>query len=270
MASRQASDDAAARNNAGDETSTSGRDLPSKLGGGLEGTPAFLLASDDEIREAYRDDLKLVASLLKLANECIHAEPIGSPRWLDGAKWIDAARDAVDIHGWAGARRARMFLLAAIDGAVFHGDRLRTFAEPLRIMATLGQRQTSELSPAERAQCKQAAAKLIDMPTDSDAKRFTEETGEDPTQHVALFAAFIFRLRCPKFARGLVSQEGSAALNDAIASWPRTKGRPKKGDSRLPKWEAADALMKAAGLVGSTPESLESDWKEWGARRLNK
>jgi hypothetical protein len=92
----------------------------------------------------------------------------------------------------------------------------------------------------------------------------------DPCKETVLFAAFIYRLRCPKFARGLVSQDGMRALGVAVDSWKRGCGRPKKGDTRSPKWEACDALMKAAGLVGMTQESLENDWKAWEARTNNK
>ncbi len=246
-------------------------DLPNNVGGGLDGVPAFIHASPAEIRAAYRDDLRLIADVLKLANECIHVEQIGSPRWLDGAKWIDAVRDAIDIHQWVGARRARMFLLSAVDGAVYHAERSQKFADQLRTLDELEEvNARRNLTPEELARFKAAGLVVLEMPTRTDAKKYAEVTEGKAPDDPVLFAAFIFRLRCAKFAHGLATQEAMGALAAAVASWPRSKGRPKKGDTTLPKWDAADALMKAAGLVGSTPESLESDWKVWQATRLGK
>ena len=238
--------------------------LPGKLGGGLPGVPAFVLASDEEITDAYNDDLRLIHQLLAFAREGLALNPVGSQKWLDWATKVDAIRDAIDIHGWAGARRARMFLLASMDGALLHGQRTVACADAIRVMTSLGER--TNLTPDERAAVQAAERKLgTDHPTWPAAELFVRATGNPPDDPV-LFAAFLFRTVCPKFARGLVTREALSALANAMASWARPKGRPKKGDERMPKWLAADALMKASGLVGTNADSLETDWNEWRAR----
>ena len=208
------------------------RTHPENLGGGLPGVPAFLLANDEEIADAYADDLRLIYQVLAFANEALTLHPVGSQKWIDWAVKVDALRDAVDVHGWTGARRARMFLLAAIEGATHHEQRAALCADAVQTMRELGER--TALSPGERLAVNAAMRKLgTEFPTYNDEKRFVRVTGDRPKDPV-IFAVFIFRTSCPKFARGLVTAEGMAALKDAVASWPRAKGRPKKGDTRLP------------------------------------
>lgn len=240
--------------------------LPDKLGSGLDNVDAFILADDDEIRDAYLDDVRLTFQVIATAQEVIATVPVGSPRWVDWARKLDQLRDAVDIHDWSQARNARMFLLAAIEDAVTYQARKQQLSEPLKVFDSLAYRDERTLTKDERVQVNAAARAMAGLPLHHE-KLFRELTGRVPEEDVTLFAAFLFRRRCPKFARGLVTAEGLTALRDAVTSWSRPSGRPKKGDTTLPKWDACDALMKAAGLVGTARESLKKDWEEWNARR---
>jgi hypothetical protein len=164
-----------------------------------------------------------------------------------------------------------MSLLSAVEDAVLHESRKVQFAAPMRIIEDLGWREQRTLSRSELRDVR-AAMRAVgpDFTTWHDERLYRQVTDKAPAEDVPLFAAFLFRRRAPKFARGLVTTDGMAALVSAVASWSRPKGRPKKGDTTLPKWDACDALMKAAGLVGTARDSLQKDWEEWNARRNNK
>lgn len=248
-----------------EETPTDRRAAPS-MAGGLPGAPAFLHASDEEIIGTYVEASQTVRVRAELAEQIIAREPVGGPRWRKQAEYIDRLMEVTTVDGWAGARRARMLLLAAIDDAAHYTERMTKHSEHVDVVRRLeGDPNWASWDAGTRATWKTSAMIVATETVHSAGDQFRQVTGEDPASNLTLFAAFLFRKRCAAFARGLVTGEGISALTAALASWTRTKGRPKKGDERLPKWEAADTLMKAAGLVGSTPESLESDWKDWGA-----
>ncbi len=238
-------------------------DVPLDLAGGLEGAPAFLYASDADIRDAYFQMTIAIRQICEIAGDEIRREVVGSERWLEWARRIDALHQAAHVNGWSLARRARVVLINGIHEAVnFRAD---MEANRVHVATMDAQWNLPTHSPAEKAAWKTAARHLMDTGY-THGRRF-RELGHDPETETALFAAFIFRTLCPAFARGLVSAEGMAALGVAVEAWSAGRGRPSKGAERIPKWQAMDALMKAAGLAGTTADTLEKDWTVWRKSR---
>jgi hypothetical protein len=164
-----------------------------------------------------------------------------------------------------------MMLLDAIDAAVHHGERAERFAPHLATMRDLGGTAWERLTSEQTRRVQTAGREMLEgeFSTSKDALLFHELTRKNPSEDVATFAAFLFRRRCPRFVNRLLTDEAWNALGACVASWsrPRKAGRPRKGDTRLPRWDAAEELMTAADLVSPSSDTLEADHRKWRAMK---
>lgn len=224
----------------------------------LEHVERFVGASEEEVRDAYRAKVRSVTNLLELAWELLQKAAVGSDDWNQWAARIDALDEALD--GWAPGRRARMLLLAAMDDGLDHFRRMGAAGPglPRLLQAARVAHSRGGYDASERLVLKQA---YLEYPMWQSAWMYESAKGTPPAD-VSLFVAFLFRLRSPDFARGLVTKEGCLALRSAIEVWGQGRGSPGKA-IRVPKWDACNALVQAVGLPGTTPDALEADWREW-------
>jgi hypothetical protein len=242
--------------------------IPSTMAGGLPSAPAFLNASDEEIVHAYLEMSQTVRVKAELAEQIIVKEAIGSSLWRKEAEYIDRVLAASTVDGWAGARRARMLLLASIDDAVHYANRVADHAVHIETVRRLMADPDWRTWDVETRNAWKESAAVVALQTAFRAgEEFTAIAGHAPESDLTNFAAYLFRRRCAAFSRGLVTREALAALGVALVAWARGPGKRKKDDTAPPVWEACDALMKEAGLVGTTAESLKKDWESWRRRK---
>ena len=213
-------------------------------------------ASSEEIRAAYFAKAQRLVGFVQITWEGMEHDGVDSETWREGASKLDALDEAA--LGRSPVRTARMLLLAAIDDAASHGDKAR------QAVQLIERAREAHRKGAWRAEEK---ALLIEaaqsVPTWIEADAFVADGGNGAD--VVAFASFLFRKRCPDYASGLAA--AAATLTLAVESWARGPGAPRAGHRRGSKWEACDALMKAAGLPGTTLEALRADWREWQRRQ---
>jgi hypothetical protein len=232
--------------------------------------PTFLHASDAEIRASVVDTFVRAWQLCETLYVVACNTPSGTDEWNHLVARADRLEDALSVDGWAGVRRARMLLLSAIDDAVNHAARVEKHRVTYDLARAAWDRPAETWTDAEKEAIRRVG---LVVPTWLETRNFETVTdGKLAHEDVALFAAFLFFKRCNRYARGLVSTGAMPALRVVIDVWTRRPGRPRGSAKALravpkpktvPKFDACDSLMKLAGLLGSTAETLEKDWQEW-------
>jgi hypothetical protein len=242
----------------------------------LADVPPFVGASEAETRDAYRTSLERTAALCMAFVERLNkrsadgtwACETDSPEWHKIVARVERIEVAATVDGWAGARRARMLLIAAIDDAVNHGARVQAHRPEWDLVYPAYVSNKQPWTPDEYAAARTVA---IEVRTLSESVDFERHLGQSADTAPELFAAYLFRVRCPHYARALLTEPAWGALLGAIESWGRGRGRPRTTEKRsMSKWDACDVLMKEVGLHGSTAATLEADWREWNRRKAAK
>lgn len=213
-----------------------------------------------EVRQAeYVRRAQLLASFGDEALRVFLTLPQDHDLFKSMATKIDNAVNAIRPRGEIPA--ARMAILRCIDDAVNFKAQRESIRDLLpayeRVMAAGTE---AEVSGEDRRVAMQV---IVGCPAFRDAERLRQAGHDVESGETWQFALFLLPLRCMDFAWALRSEEGMRAMKAATEAWLRGPGDHGAAASGPRKWEAANGLMQAAGLVGTTEESLQSEWRAY-------
>lgn len=220
-----------------------------------------------EVRQA--ELIKRARTLAGFAEEAmrVFALPDHDPALFESmAAKIDAAFNAFRPRG--DVPHARMAILQCVDDAVNFKTQLEQVADRLptfdRVMAA---QSNGEVTAEEK---RTAGEVMVTCSALMDSRRLAAAGKDAASLEPWEFALYLLPLRVMDFAWALKTVEGMKAVRAAVDAWNRGPSDHGAGSTGPRKWEAANALMQAAGLYGTTEESLQSEWRAHRRDRLGK